>query len=186
MTALKYTQDSFGKATLLVAALMVAFAIGTLPVSAQQASALKGHDTGQALDILAGQIRIKQKKGQTFFTGGVKVSQGSLVLTANQIVVFYDLAEGFDNPSVQRLDATGGVALTSPSETVTSEWAVYDVEKRIVTLGGKVAYNSQNASIKGERLELNLITGLVKLDGQSQDGDQRVTGRFSVPKPEKN
>lgn len=186
MTALKYTQDFFGKATALFAALIVAFVVGILPVSAQQASALKGHDTGQAFDYESDHLWLKQKKGQAFLTGSVKVSQGSLILTANQIVIFYDLAEGFDNPSVQRLDATGGVALTSPTETVTSEWAVYDVEKRIVTLGGKVAYNSQDASIQGDRLELNLLTGLVKLDGQSQDGDQRVKGRFSVPKPEKN
>ena len=158
--------------------------LGLSPLSAQQASALKGHDSTQTLDVAADEIKLKQQKGQAFLTGAVKVTQGELVLTADQIVVLYDLAEGFDNPAVQRLDATGGVKLSSPSETVTSEWAVYDVEKRIVTLGGVVSYDSKDASIKGDRLELNLLTGLVKLDGQTQDGEQRVKGRFSVPKPE--
>ena len=181
MTLAKYT----GKSTAALLLLAVMSIASFSPVAAQQASALKGHDTTQALDVEADQIRLKQKKGQAFLSGAVKVSQGKLVLTANQIVVFYDIAEGFDNPSVQRLDATGGVKLTSPSETVSSEWAVYDVEQRIVTLGGKVAYNGIDASIKGDRLELNLLTGLVKLDGQLKDGQERVKGRFSVPKPEK-
>ena len=181
---MKYSQDFFGKATLLVAALMVAFVVGILPVSAQQASALKGHDTTQTLDFSADESKLKQKKGQIFLSGSVKITQGNLVFAADQIVLLYNMEEGFDNPSVQRLDATGGVKLTSPSETVTSEWAVYDVEKRIVTLGGVVAYESKDASIKGDRLELNLLTGLVKLDGQTQDGEQRVKGRFSVPKPQ--
>lgn len=177
MTVVKSIQNAFA-ATLLLLGLVA----GYMPLSAQQASALKGHDTTQALDVAADEIKLKQKKGQAFLSGAVKVTQGDLVLTANQIVVSYDMAEGFDNPAVQRLDATGGVKLTSPSETVSSEWAVYDVEKRIVILGGTVAYNTKDASIKGDRLELNLLTGLVKLDGQSQDGDQRVRGRFSVPK----
>lgn len=178
MTLLKTSQ------ILPVAAMsLFLFMLGVSPLSAQQASVLKGHDTTQTLDVSADAIKLKQKKGQAFLSGTVKVTQGNLVLTADQIVVLYDMAEGFDNPSVQRLDATGGVKLTSPSETVTSEWAVYDVEKRIVTLGGVVAYDSKDASIKGDRLELNLRTGLVKLDGQTQDGEQRVKGRFSVPKP---
>lgn len=176
MTLLKATQ-------IFPVVAMALFLLAPTPLSAQQASALKGHDTTQALDVAADEIKLKQKKGQAFLTGAVKVTQGDLVLTADQIVVLYDMAEGFDNPAVQRLDATGGVKLTSPSETVTSEWAVYDVEKRIVTLGGLVAYNGKDASIKGDRLELNLLTGLVKLDGQKQDGEQRVKGRFSVPKP---
>lgn len=178
MTILKSTQ------ILPVAAvLLFLFMLGLAPLSAQQASALKGHDTTQILDVTADEIKLKQKKGQAFLSGSVKVTQGDLVLTADQIVVLYDMAEGFDNPVVQRLDATGGVKLTSPSETVTSEWAIYDVEKQIVTLGGVVSYDGKDASIQGDRLELNLLTGLVKLDGQTQDGEQRVKGRFSVPKP---
>jgi lipopolysaccharide export system protein LptA len=182
MVAIKYIQKSFSVSGLLIGLMLI---VGLSPLSAQQASALKGHDTGQALDVTANEIRLKQKKGQAFMTGSVEVSQGELMLTANQIVVFYDINAGFDNPSVQRLDATGGVKLTSPSETISSEWAVYDVVKRIVTLGGKVAYNGIDAAISGDRLELNLSTGLVKLDGQLTDGEQRVTGRFSVPKKEK-
>ena len=168
----------------VAAASLFLFMLGLSPLSAQQASALKGHDTTQTLDVAADEIKLKQQKGQAFLTGAVKVTQGELVLTADQIVVLYDMAEGFDNPAVQRLDATGGVKLSSPSETVTSEWAVYDVEKRIVTLGGVVSYDSKDASIQGDRLELNLLTGLVKLDGQTQGGERRVKGRFSVPKPE--
>ncbi len=179
MTVLKTIQISP-----IAAVALFLFIFAPTPLSAQQASALKGHDTTQTLDVAADEIKLKQQKGQAFLTGAVKVTQGGLVLTADQIVVLYDMAEGFDNPAVQRLDATGGVKLASPSETVTSEWAVYDVEKRIVTLGGAVAYKSKDASINGDRLELNLLTGLVKLDGQTQDGEKRVKGRFSVPKPE--
>ncbi|MEM1022023.1 MAG: OstA family protein, partial [Pseudomonadota bacterium] len=77
----------------------------------------------------------------------------------------------------------GSVALTSPSEKVTGAWSVYDVRREIVTIGGNVRFDSEDARLVGDRLELNLRTGLTTLDSDtvgSGDG-QRVRGRFAVP-----
>lgn len=182
MSRVNHNTSLMGRILFLGAILLM---IG-LPAHAMQDSVLKGHDISQALDVESDDIRLKQKKGQAFLSGSVKVTQGDLKLSADKIVIFYDIAKGFDNPSVQRLDATGGVTLVSPSETVSSEWGVYDVENRIVTLGGNVSFKSAEAAIKGDRLELNLITGLVTLDGTATGEAGRVKGRFSVPKAKEN
>jgi len=161
------------------AALAMVFASA---VTAQDISVLKDHDTEQPMDVSADQMRLKQKEGLGFLTGSVMVKQGNMELSADQVVIFYDSEGGFDNPSIHRMDATGGVQLNSETETVTAEWGVYDVPRRLVTLGGTVDYKSGSIVISGERLELDLVSGAIRLDGEIKGGETRVRGVFSVPK----
>jgi len=151
-------------------------------VSAQDISALKNHDTEQPMAIESQGMRIKQKEGLGFLTGSVLITQGKMEFSADQMVIFYDSEGGFDNPTIHRLDATGGVKIKSANETVMAEWGVYDVLRRLITLGGKVDYKSGSIELKGERLELDLVSGAVRLDGEVKDGETRVRGVFSVPK----
>lgn len=167
------------KLSILGTALAVVFASA---VSAQDISVLKNHDTEQPMTVVSEGMRIKQKEGLGFLTGSVLITQGNMEFAADQMVIFYDSEGGFDNPSIHRLDATGGVKLNSATETVTAEWGVYDVPRRLVTLGGKVDYKSGSIELRGERLELDLVSGAIRLDGEVKGGESRVRGVFSVPK----
>lgn len=148
-------------------------------------SALKSHDTKQPIDISASRLEVQPKQGRAVFAGAVKVVQGDLLIGAEKMTVFYDTKGKSEDPSISRLDATGNVTLTSKSEKVSGEWAIYDVERKLVTLGGKVVLIRGDTELKGERLELDLVTGLTKLDGAAS-GDGRVKGRFTIPKDKKD
>lgn len=164
--------------------LAMAFVAGLSVAMAQEISALKDHDTDRPIDITADRLEVKQKQNQAVFKGAVEAVQGDLKLTSAELVVYYETTDGATNPTISRLDATGGVALNSPSETAQGNWGVYDVERRLVTLGGAVMLSRGDTVITGERLELDLESGITKIDGApATDGDEanRVKGTFTLP-----
>ena len=169
-------------------AIACAAAVLSLAVAAQAAetvSALKQHDTAGPIDIVADRLEVRQKESLAVFKGSVEANQGDLTLKADAVTVYYSRDQGADGPAIARLDATGGVEIQSPSERVEGTWGVYDVERRVVTLGGSVVLQRGDTLIRGDRLELDLDTGITKLDGAptttGADQNGRVRGRFSVP-----
>lgn len=164
--------------------LAMVLAAGMPGTVAQEISALKDHDTDRPIDITADRLEVKQKENQAIFKGAVEAVQGDLKLTSAELIVYYETTDGATNPTISRLDATGGVALNSPSETAQGNWGVYDVERRLVTLGGAVMLSRGDTVITGERLELDLESGITKIDGApANDGDDtnRVKGTFTLP-----
>ncbi|WP_286829286.1 MULTISPECIES: LptA/OstA family protein [Kordiimonas] len=143
-------------------------------------SVLKNHDTYQPLDISAERLEMKQREGRAIFQGSVNVKQGGMTLTSDTLTVFYETESGIKNPSIDRLDAQGHVTLTSSSESLAGDWAVYDVDRRLVTIGGNVVFTQGDNSLRGERLEFDLVSGLAKLDGEASN-EGRVRGTFNVP-----
>jgi len=168
--------------------IMMGVALGAMATGGhtqERTSALKGLDTGAPIDVDANRIEIRDASNQAIFTGAVVIRQARLTLNAERVTVSY-VREG-ENPEMQRLDARGAVKLVSPSETVTSTSAIYDVPGRIITMVGNVILNRQGSVLNGQRLVLDLASGRTSFDGRSAtDPGGRVTGRFLVPekKPE--
>ncbi len=169
----------------LRAALLVC-AVGTGPAStaaAQTISALRAHDVNQPIEWEADRSELLGREDTALFIGHVKVTQGSLVLRADRLYVFYKLPPGGDDPDVERLDATGHVRIESPSERVSADWGVYDIVNRIITLGGVVSVRRGETELHGKRLEIDLRSGVTKLDaGGPGAAGGRVRGRFAVPR----
>lgn len=161
-----------------------------MPASAQVLSSLRNHDTKQPIDIDADRFEIRDRDRVGILQGSVKVRQGQLALDSAKMRVFYDRTSA-KNPTIKRIDAEGTVRFNSPSEAAEASWAIYDVEERQLTLGGNVKLTRGGNVVAGQRLEVNLATGLTTLDGaagaQSSkpatqvDGNGRVRARFSVP-----
>ena len=147
------------------------------------ASALKGHDTNQPVDVAADRIEVLDRADRAIFSGNVDVRQGSLRLAAPRLTVAYASAGGID---IKRLEASGGVTLTSPSETARSQFAIYDLDRRLVTMIGDVTLTRGESNVRGGRLVLDLNTGRAVMDGGTSGAPGaasggRVTGRFTVP-----
>ncbi len=148
----------------------------------QGLSALKNHDIDQPIEWEAERSELLGREDVALFIGDVHVTQGTLELSSDRLHVFYSIVEGQTDPSVERLDVTGNVTIISPSEHVRAQWAVYDIPKRLITLGGGVKLNRGDTRLEGDRLEIDLISGVTKLDGEAADGDgARVRGRFILP-----
>ena len=166
----------------IAAALSLALA-ATQPAAGQGgASALKGHDTDAPIDVAADRIEVQDRADRAIFSGNVQVRQGNLNLAASRITVAYANAGGIE---VERVEASGGVTLRSPSETARGQFAIYDTGRRLVTMIGGVVLTRGDSNVRGGRLVIDLTTGRAVMDGGAagapgQTG--RVTGRFTVPR----
>jgi lipopolysaccharide export system protein LptA len=153
------------------------------------AQALKGHNTNAPVDFEADRIEVQDRADRAMLAGNVKVRQGNLTLQSARLTVAYTGAVTSGNPTVQRLDASGGVVVRSSGETASGEFASYDLNRRLITMVGGVTLSQGANVLRGGRLVIDLTTGRSIVDGRSSGGAPgvaggtggRVTGRFSVP-----
>lgn len=157
--------------------------------SAAQAQALANHDSNAPVDFNAGSIEVQDRADRVVLAGGVKVTQAGMVVTSQRMTVAYTRAGGTD---VNRLDATGGVKVVKGNETATGNVAIYDLDKRLITMVGNVQLTQGGNNLRGGRLLIDLNSGRATVDGRGAargpDGSPitggtggRVSGTFSVP-----
>ena len=108
-------------ALLGLAALALGLAGGQAALGQGAASALKGHDTDAPVDVAADRIEVQDRADRAIFSGNVEVRQGGLQLNTARLTVAYANAGGIE---IERLEASGGVTLRSPSETARSQFAI--------------------------------------------------------------
>jgi lipopolysaccharide export system protein LptA len=166
--------------------------LAMLPLFAVPASgqALAGHNAKAPVDVEADRIEVQDRADRAVFSGNVRVNQGGLRLSAARLTVAY--ANGGGGIDIERLDASGGVTVTSASESASGEYAIYDLPRRIITVVGGVTLVKGGNRISGGRLVIDLNSGRAVVDGSSvgaasgvegQTGG-RVTGRFTVKQGE--
>lgn len=164
--------------------LAVGLAIAAGPVLGQ---ALKSHDSNAPVDVAADRIEVQDRADRAIFSGNVQVRQAGLAMDAARLTVAYRSAGGVE---IQRLDASGGVTVRSASETARGNVAIYDLDRRLITMLGNVVLVQGANELRGGRLVIDLASGRSTIDGaataqpgspgviQGQGG--RVTGRFTV------
>lgn len=153
------------------------------------------HNSDAPIDVASNSIELQDRANRALLTGNVRITQAEMTLTAARVTVNYtgQITEG--SPQVSRLDAAGGVTVTRPQQSATSQYAVYDLNRRIITMIGRVTLRQGGNTVTGGRLSINLDTGRATIDGSGvgggtaapgqpgmQSSGGRVTGRFSVPK----
>lgn len=153
------------------------------------------HNSDAPIDVASNSIELQDRANRALLTGNVRITQAEMTLTAARVTVSYtgQIADG--SPQVSRLDAAGGVTVTRPQQSATSQFAVYDLNRRIITMIGGVTLRQGGNNVTGGRLSIDLDTGRATIDGSGVGGGSaapgqpgvqnrggRVTGRFSVPK----
>jgi lipopolysaccharide export system protein LptA len=144
-------------------------------------SALKGHDSKAPIDLSADRAEAQDRADRAIFAGNVIVKQGELTLRTARLTVAYANQNGLD---INRIDASGGVTVVSPSETAKGDFAVYDLNEGLITMVGNVRLERGGSYLNGGRLTIDLDTGRAVMDGGLRGVNQsggRVTGRFTVP-----
>ncbi|OWK31771.1 LptA/OstA family protein [Sphingomonas mucosissima] len=160
---------------------------------ASSAIAQTRHNTNAPIDFGADTIELQDRANRAVLSGNVAVRQAEMSLNAARVTVNYTGQVVGGNPQVSRLDAAGGVVVRRPDQTARSQYAVYDVNRRIITMVGAVSLTQGSNTVNGGRLTINLDTGRAVIDGSSVRGggtgagnvttapSGRVTGTFSVP-----
>ena len=168
--------------TLLLAFGGTAAAMIALAPALSQTSALKGHNSNAPVDVAADRIEVQDRADRAIFSGNVVVKQAELTLTAPRLTVAYSNSGGIE---IERLDASGGVTVRSPSEMAQGQFAIYDLDSRLITLIGGVTLVRGDSRVAGGRLVIDLRSGRAVIDGAGPPGVNnqggRVTGTFTVP-----
>jgi lipopolysaccharide export system protein LptA len=168
--------------TTLAMVFLTAFAAG-----AQES--LGKHDSTKPIEISADSLEVQREQGIAIFSGKVDAVQGTMRLRADRLTVHYrpNGKKGQDGAMAQgaisRMDADGNVFLSSPSETAQGKKGVYDVDRRVVTLTGSVLLTRGENVVRGDRLVMNLDTGVSRVESArvptpGGKPKQRVKGIF--------
>ncbi|MEX2650645.1 MAG: LptA/OstA family protein [Alphaproteobacteria bacterium] len=124
-------------------------------------------------------MEVEQERQVATFKGTVDAKQGDLHLRADVLVVHYRDKDDGSGKTISLLEAEGNVFVSSPDETAQGSRGTYDVGARTISLDGPVTLTRGENVVQGERLELDLASGVSRVHG---DGG-RVTGVFQ-PEPQ--
>lgn len=150
------------------------------PASGQQSGGTggSGFNSNAPVDVDADRIEVQDRADRAIFSGNVVARQGNMTMNSARLTVAYTNSNGVN---VERLEATGGVTLRTPTETAQGNFAIYDVDRRIVTMIGGVHLTQGQNRVQGGRLVLDLNSHRAVMDGGGGNSSGRVSGRFTVP-----
>lgn len=160
---------------------LAAVPLASLALAQQPVSALKGHNADAPVDVTSDRIEVQDRANRAVFAGNVVARQGQLTLATERLTVAYTSGGGLE---INRLDASGGVVVRSPSETARGNFGIYDLDRKLITLVGGVQLNRGGSQINGQRLTIDLTSGRAVVSGAPGVGQSggRVTGHFTVPR----
>ena len=150
------------------------------------AQVLKGHDSSAPVNFSADRIEVQDRADRVVVSGNVQVTQAGLTLNAARMTVAYRNAGGIE---IDRIDANGNVVVTKGNETARGNAAIYDLNRRLITMIGNVQLTQGANRLSGGRLVIDLNSGRSTVDGRAASAPGtsgaaggRVSGTFTVPK----
>ncbi len=174
--------------------LLCGFVLGAVLLSAvgqSGAQAIAGHNSDAPVNYAADRIELQDQQNRVVMAGNVDIRQGGLHLQAARTTVAYTDTGSL---KIQRIDATGGVTVSRGDEAARGDVAIYDFNRRIITMAGNVALRRGGDTLNGGRLVIDLASGVSSIDGRVGGGSSavgapvgttsggRVSGSFAVPK----
>lgn len=165
--------------------------------SAASAQIMKNHNSNAPVNFSADRIEVQDRSDRVVLSGNVEVNQAGLNLNAARMTVAYKNdpnaktanpagGSATSNVTVDRIDASGNVVVVKGNETARGNVAIYDLNRRLITMLGNVELNQGSNRLTGGRLVIDLTSGRSTVDGRSAIGPSssssgRVSGTFSVP-----
>ena len=178
---------------ILTVVLTATLAYGQTPGSSLANSYSANSD--KPIDIVADVLEVDDQKKIAVFKGNVSATQGDFNLRAKELQVTYEEQKKDKTKSEQtassglvpgggaditQIDAKGKVLVrTKENQTSTSDWAIFDVKKQLVTIGGNVVLSQGPNTIKGSRLVIDLKSGLSRFEtGDGVAGGEETKQRL--------
>ena len=184
----------------LAFALAAAMAAAAQPAQKDQPSgAMQGFQVNrdQPVKIESDALEVRDKTHQATFIGKVKLVQGETTIQCKMLVIFYEDSSApapkkgaqtaqkggavGGGQQIKRAEAKGDVLVTQKDQTAKGDNGVFDVKSNTITLTGSVVVTQGTNVLRGERMLVNLTTGVSTVEsGQSKTGErQRVEGLFN-------
>jgi lipopolysaccharide export system protein LptA len=164
-------------------------------------NALQGfsQNRDEPVKIRAASLEVREKDKMATFTGDVHVLQGDTEMRCKTLVVFYE-EETTPQPSqqasaarpvkaaepgpggdrqIRRIEAKGNVVVVQKDQNAAGDAATFNMRENTVTLVGNVVVTRGADVLRGQRLVVDLTSGVSRMD------QGRVEGLFQRAPPEK-
>ena len=140
-------------------------------------NALQGFSANRdrPVKVTSDTLEVRDKEKIAVFSGNVHVTQGDTDLRCKTLHVFYEdsstpsaqkaatSAPGSNN-QIKRMEAKGGVVVTQKDQVVTGDMGEFDMRTNTVTMSGNVVLTKGTDVLKGQRLVVNLTTGVSRVE----------------------
>jgi lipopolysaccharide export system protein LptA len=192
---------AFAMGPLLAAlSLTLAMALGAAHATAQKSNpgppnALQGfsQNRDQPVKIQAASFEVREKDKTATFTGDVQVFQGDTEMKCKSLVVFYDEENGGRSlkaadpgpggqRQIRRIEAKGGVLVVQKDQYASGDAASFNMRENTVTLTGNVVVTRGQDVLRGQRLVVDLSSGVSKMDQGRVEGLFQAGSRNSEKK----
>ena len=186
-------------ALLAVTGIVIACAICGSDAMAQKnqgpPNALQGfsQNRDEPVKIRAATLELREKDKMATFTGDVYVLQGDTEMRCKQLVVFYEEETGTrtvkaadpgpgGDRQIRRIEAKGSVVVVQKDQNATGDAATFNMRENTVTLVGNVVVTRGTDVLRGQRLVVDLTSGVSKMDQGRVEGLFK-SGSQSPPDP---
>jgi lipopolysaccharide export system protein LptA len=146
-------------------------------------NALQGfsQNRDQPIKIQAASFEVREKEKTATFTGDVEVFQGDTEMRCKSLVVLYDedpSAKGAKaaepgpggQKQIRRIEAKGGVTVVQKDQNAAGDTAIFNMRENTVTLTGNVIVTRGQDVLRGQRLVVDLTSGVTKMDQGRVEG----------------
>jgi lipopolysaccharide export system protein LptA len=162
-------------------------------------NALQGfqQNRGQPVQIEAARLEVRDKQKVATFSGNVKVVQGDTTMHCKTLVVYYEpktpegqgpkpaMPAATPGPGgasqISKLEAKGNVVVVQKDQTATGDTGLFDMKSNTVTLLDNVVVSQGPNVLHGERLVVDLTTGVSRVDAGASQGPVRMLIQNGVP-----
>ena len=127
------------------------------------------------IEILADTMEWNKQLGQAIAIGNAKAIQGESIIKADKIIAVLDKT---DNQKITKLLANGNVEFLKDKQFATGDKAIYHLDQDKVIITGNVKLERDNNIVKGEKLIIDFLTGLSKIEGSRSN--QKVKMKYST------
>jgi lipopolysaccharide export system protein LptA len=144
-------------------------------------------------------LEVRDKERIATFIDNVKLVQGDTILECRRLVVYYDeeptpaAAKGKQPPKfalmsppadggqqqIRRLEAKGGVVVTQKDQIATGDNGVYEMKTNSIVLTGNVVMTRGQDVVRGEKLYVDMTTGLYRVESGTPGQGGTVRALFN-------
>lgn len=156
--------------TLLTAAAISSISLGATAFAQATSSKMEGMQLSkdQPIAIDSDQLEIRDQERKAYFTGNVKVVQGTTTLKAGKMTVLYK-GEGSSMTSgeadIDKIFVDNQVFLSSGDQKATADHGEFDMQRQVFILTGKQVVLSQDKNVfTGCKLTVQMNSGEAKLE----------------------
>nr|WP_144576082.1 LptA/OstA family protein [Agrobacterium sp. DE0009] len=161
---------TFGKYAGIAYAGLIFSCLATAAVAQSTTSNMQGVklSSDEPITIDSDQAEVRDQERKAYFTGNVKVVQGTTTLQAGKMTVNYagqgaSLTGG--NAQIEKIFVDNNVYLTSGTQNATADHGEFDMASQTFILTGKQVVLSEGTNVfTGCKLTVFMETGQAKLD----------------------